>query len=307
MKAEFLSHRRTQRGAALALVLWALFVMITVVVVVMRLVDFDLDLESLASKRFISRQLAMTGLAYAMHPKIQRDDPLLNQTFPDTTRLEVRILSEDARLNINALLAGGGKAPLQRLFQFWGVSEREAAAAADSLKDWVDEDETRGLNGAEAADLAGQDVSRPENRPFLSVAEMADVRGMAAVEKVKPDWREFFSVKSSGRLDYQDAPADFLEVFGLLSREQALAFAAFRSGPDGKPGTGDDVVIDSAEKLAAVVPLTPVLSEAIQSGFGAGSPLKRIESQGYCGGLNYRISVVAVPGQPRYLDWMEGP
>jgi len=306
MKADFSFRRRSQRGAALALVLWAVFVMITVVVVVMRLVDFDLDLESLASKRFVSRQLAMTGLAYAMHPKIRRDDPLLNQTFPDTTRLEVRIVSEDARLNINALLTGDGKASLQRLFQYWGVPEREAAATADSLKDWVDEDELRSLNGAEAADLAGQDVSRPENRPFLSVAEMADVRGMAAVEKVKPDWREYFSVKSSGRLDLQDVRADLLEVFGRLTREQALAFVAFRNGPDRKPGTGDDAIIDSAEKLAAVVPLSPVQSEAIGAGFGAGSQLKRIESKGYCGGLNYQVSVVAVPGQPGYLDWMEG-
>lgn len=304
MKTRF-SHLRPQRGAALALVLWAVFVMTTVVVVTLKMVDFDLGLGSAASKRFSSRQLALTGIAYGSHPKVRSGDALLLQDFPDASRLEVRIQSEDARLNINTLLASGDASRLQRLFEFWGVEEKAASVAADSLKDWVDEDDLASLNGAEGAS-ADPGISAPENRPFLSVEEMENVRGMAAVTGVKPDWKNYFSVRSSGRLDLQDVPGDLLEVFGLLTREQARDVENFRNGPDGKPGTSDDGVIDSVKRLAAVVPLSPAQAKAIENGFGADSKLRRITSRGHCGNFKHEIVAVTMAGRAGYLAWKEG-
>lgn len=296
-----------KRAAALLLVLWAVFVMSTVVVVAIRLVDFDLDLESLARKRFTARQLALSGLAYAQHPKIERGDPLLWQVFPNGDRIEVRIESEDAKLNLNILLAGGNTTALTRLFRYWGVSENEAAVAVDSLKDWVDKDDFRGLNGAEASDLPeGSPYSRPENRPFLNVAEMRTVRGMEAVARVKPDWRDYFSVRSSNRLDLQDTSGDLLEVFGLLSPDQVRSFLEFRAGPDGKPSNTDDPKIDSVETLAAVIPLNPVQIGALRDSFGSGSKLRHIVSRGISGGAVHEISAVAAEGaNGEFLEWRE--
>jgi len=304
MKIGCLSGRN---AAALPLVLWAVFVMSTVVVVTLGLVDFDLDLESLAGKRFTARQAALTGLAYAQHPAIERGDPLLWQTLPDGTRLEVRLESEDARLNINSLLGKGDATALVKLFRHWGVSEEAAMVAADSLKDWVDADDFRSLNGAEAADLPeGGPYARPENRPFLQVAEMKRVKGMEAVALAKPDWMEFFSVRSSNRLDLQDVSADLLEVFGMLSPDQAAAVVTFRNGPDGERGSPDDPQIESVEALAAIVPLSEQQLQALKAAFGSGSQIRRIISRGVAGGMKHEISVVSSgEGGGRVLEWVE--
>lgn len=290
-------------GAALAIVLWAVFVLSALLIVVVRLVDFDLDLSSAASKRFSARQLAQTGIAYALHPEVQPGSPLLAQDFGGAARLEVRISREDARLNINQLLLGNTTALLQQLFVLWGVSERDASMAADSLKDWVDADDQRSLNGAERGD-AGE-YSSPENRPFLSVNEMTTVRGMDAVGKVKPGWPDYFSVRSSGRLDLQEVPADLLQVFGGLTGDQALTFIRYRDGADGRSGTGDEQVIPSVAALAAIVPVSEEQLATLDERFGVGSSLRRIISSGYSGGLRHEITVIVQVGSPRYLSWKE--
>ncbi len=300
---------RSRTGAALALVLWAVFVMCTTLIVVVSLVDFDLELEGLGARRFEARQRALDGIALATHPKIKRGDPILAQTLRDGSRIDVVIASEDARLNINRSLTMNDGADLVRLFRYWGLDEKEAAVAVDSLKDWIDADEFRGLHGAEASDLAEQTwYSRPENRPFLRVAEMASVRGMDAVARVKPDWAGFFSVRSSGRLALQDASTDLLEVIGTLDAGQAAALVAFRSGPDGVPSTSDDPEIDSVQAVAAVIPLNPAQIQILEAAFGPAGKMRRISSRGSCGGLVHEIAAVSIaaPGsRGGYLEWEE--
>jgi type II secretory pathway component PulK len=304
MKGTLLS---AQRGAALALVLWAVFVLTTVLIVTLSLVDFDIDLEGIAAKRFRARQAALTGVAYASHPKVERGDPLLWREWQDGTRIEVDIESEDARLNINQLLARGNTAALVKLFRFWGVSEQEASAAADSLKDWVDGDDFRRLHGAERADLPeGSPYSRPENRPFQTVAEMRAVRGMDVVAAVRPDWEKYFSVHSSGALSLRDAPADFLQVFGLLDTRQAEALVAFRKGADGKSGNADDPKLEAVDAAAAIVSLGEAQMAALRASFRAGSAVRRIVSRGYCGAVVCEISaVVKGTSEEGYLAWAE--
>lgn len=293
------------RAAALPLVLWAIFVLTTVVVVVLGLVDFDLDLETAGAKRFTARNISLTGVAYATHPQIKRGDPLLFHKFPDGSELYVQIQNENARLNINSLLQGD-TAPLRDLFKFWGLDDRQSSMLADSLKDWVDADEFRSLNGAEAGDLAPDSgSSRPENRPFLVVSEMKRVRGMEALEQVKPDWEDYFSVRSSGRLDLQDVSPDLLQVFGGLSRDQALEVVKYRNGPDGRAATEDDRPIAGAEAVAAIVPLGQTQLAHLNSRFGAGGETRRIVSQGTCGGLHHVISAVAVAGGGKFMEWSE--
>lgn len=300
---------RSRTAAALPLVLWAVFVLTTVVVMVVGLIDFDLELESTASKRSDARRIALTGLAYGVHPQVKRGDPLLFQKMPEG-QLEVLIQSEDSRININQLLAGNDVKPLADLFRFWGLDERAATTAADSLKDWVDQDEFRSLNGAESADLPADEASsRPENRPFLAVSEMEHVRGMDQVVRAKPDWADSFSVQSSNQLDLQDVSPDLLEVFGGLSHEQALAFVKFRDGPDGKPATMDDITFENVGDIAVVIPITEVQKRALEARFSAGGSLKRIVSRGICGDRTYQIMVVARAGNvgvnEQFLEWSE--
>ncbi len=301
-----------QRAVALPLVLWAVFVVSTVVVVTLRMVDFDMDLEARSSKRFVARQGALTGLALALNPKITRTDPLLTQTLPDGCKLDVALVSEDARLNINKLLADRDSIVLRNLFRLWGVDEKNTAIAIDSLRDWVDADNLRSLNGAEEADLKEEDFSLPENRPFLRVSEMERVRGMDAVTRAKPDWKDFFSVKSSNVLDLQDVLPDLLRVVAALGPDQARAVVDYRNGADRKANTKDDKIIQSVEDIGRIIPLQQAQLEALQSSFGTGSTLRRVISRGSIGGLSHEIAVIATIGaggdqaqQPTYVEWLE--
>jgi general secretion pathway protein K len=303
--------RRSERAVALPLVLWAVFVVSTVVVVTLRLVAFDIDLEARASKRFVARQAALTGLAFAMHPKVLRADPLLIQTLPDGSKFEVTMESEDARLNINKLLADKNSTVLRDLFRLWGLNDKDVSIAVDSLRDWVDGDELRGLNGAEAADLEGQDFSIPENRPFLRVSEMERVRGMDAVIRAKPDWKNYFSVRSSNVLDLQDVSPDLLRVVGHIGPDQARTIVEYRNGGDRLPNTKDDQIIKSTADVSHIISLPATQATAFQTFFGTGSNLRRIVSRGSVGGVTYEIDVIAAVGaqssssQPAFMEWLE--
>ncbi len=63
---------------------------------------------------------------------------------------------------------------------------------------------------------------------------MARVRGMDAVARAKPDWKDYFTVYGNGKIDIQDASADVLEAAGLTST-QAEAIIEVRNGGDRLP------------------------------------------------------------------------
>lgn len=298
---------RFQAAAALPLVLWALFVMSTVVVVALGLINFDIEVESAAAKRAEARRLALSGIAYASHPKVERGSPLLNQKFPNGDEMHVDVRSEDARLNINKMLAEDRSKDLVTLFRYWKVGYQESASVADALKDWVDKDDFRSLNGAEAADIKpGSGYSIPENRPFLNVDEMENVKGMELVAKAKPDWKDYFSVTSSNKLNIQDVAPDLLRVFGGLTDDQVKTIVTFRNGPDKKTGTIDDRKIESVESLRVIVGITDAQLENLEARFGAGEGSKRITSRGICGGLTHQIDAVTGGRSGNaYLEWSE--
>lgn len=294
-------------AAALPLVLWALFVMSTVVVVALGLINFDIEVESAANKRAEARRVALSGIAYASHPKIQRGSPLLNQKLPNGDEMHVDVMSEDARLNINKMLAEDRSKDLVTLFRYWKVGYQESTYVADALKDWVDKDDFRSLNGAEAVDIKpGSGYSIPENRPFLNVEEMTKVKGMDLVAKAKPNWKDYFSVTSSNKLNIQDVSPDLLRVFGGLTDDQVKAIVTFRNGPDKKPYTLDDRKIESVESLRIIVGITDAQLENLEARFSAGEGPKRIISRGICGGLTHQIDAVTGGSAGLgYLEWSE--
>jgi hypothetical protein len=302
--------RHPQKAAALFLVLWALLVVSVSLIIAVRLVDHDLESESIAAKRFEARQLALSGLAVASHPEIEPRSPLLFNDFGDGRSWQVRIESENSRLNINRLLRRGDPEPLRRLLALWGLGERQVSIVVDSLTDWVDEDDLRSLNGAEAADIPiDSGWSRPENRPFLDIAEMERVRGMEWVEEAKPDWRDFFSIQSGRQLDLQFVAPDMLQALAGIDPLRAEGFVRIRDGEDRIPGTEDDVVFESFED--AMVALGPSAQERqlLEQFFSAGTPgLRRIISRGEVAGTAYVIEAIVSPGSggtAQNLSWRE--
>jgi hypothetical protein len=290
MRFALLPSSRRIHGAALFLVLWAILVISVAVLVAASLVDLDLENETLAARRFLARQMALSGLAVASHPDIKSDNPLLRQSFPGDASWEVRILNENALINPNPLLAAGDFTGLRNLFSLWGLEEKQIDVAIDSLVDWIDPDEFRSLNGAEAADIPlASGWSRPENRPFLEIEEMERVRGMELVAQAAPNWADFFSIHASNLFDLQFAPADILIAFGGIDEERARRFVSLRAGEDGLEGTEDDVIFETLADAWIALGVSPGELQALGGRFALGGGLRRIESIGRSGPASYRI------------------
>lgn len=296
---------RHSRGAALLITLWCVAIVAIVVVTLARVVDADVDTEKVRVRRFEAREFALSGMAHGMNPKLERDSEFFNQTLPSGGEWHVRIVGEASRININTVLADRDSHILERLFRLWGLSDEEVRIVTDSLGDWVDRDGLARLNGAEREQLLGQDqYSLPENRNFRSINEMSRVRGMDAVARVKPDWKDFFTVYGNGKIDIQDASADVLEAAGLTST-QAEAVIEIRNGGDRLPGTPDDPTIKDINWIAEAAGIDPERAATMLQNFQLTSEPTRVESVGILGGTRYRITSVLDRKQGTPFSWEE--
>jgi len=300
-----------QHGAALLLVLWAIAVVSFAVVWLADVVNLELESGAAGAAGLRARTIALSGVALGVHPQVDRDDTtLLEQDFGSGERLEVRIRGEGARLNINRLLADQDRITLKNLFILWGLSNDEADQLIDKLIDWTDADDFRLLNGAERAEYLTLGIpDAPANRPFRSVAEMAQVIGMDRVAQVNPAWAESFTIFGDGRVDVNEAGAEVLQAATGLTPEMVGEILRMRVGPDGVEGTEDDFVFESTDQLRGWLQGSTLPLEQVMSRLTTESPVKRIDSRGMVGDRAVLISVVAATGEGgpanTYLLWEE--
>ncbi|MBX7158306.1 MAG: general secretion pathway protein GspK [Verrucomicrobiae bacterium] len=306
---KLLKQNSSQRGIALLLVIWAIVTMSVAILGVVEFVKLDLNEGSVRSKDFRARQLAESGLAFAMHPQIRRNDPLLRQKVGFLERFEVQVSTEESKLNINRLLKEKNDSGiLQRLFENWGLSDKESVAVIDCLKDWVDKDDLRQINGAEKDyyEELGYD-SYPPNRSFLSISEMELVKGMDLVAKAKPDWASYFTIWGAGKLDVNEASEELLRIVCEVSATQANTLIKFRSGADRKLNTLDDVEIKDGKQACIIMGVPEILRKTVADRLTARGSTKRIMSKGYVGDYLRSIEVVwrTSDGPRQFLEWQE--
>jgi type II secretory pathway component PulK len=283
-------------ASALLLALWCVAVLSITVLSVATLVQRDVEDAGRENRRFEARELALTGIALGMHPKIDAWDPLLNQQFAGGSKLRVRVISEAARLDINRALKEKDQATLRKLFVVWGAEQMEVSEAVDSLIDWIDPNDLRQNNGAEKDDLErSPQYSIPANRDFHSVEEMEKVRGMDRIAALKPNWAEYFTVNGGRRIDLQDASIDVMRAGGL-SEEQARQVDLIRRGADKEAQTRDDLKIKNPTEFLKKIGLSDMQIELVQAKFSSGGGPLRIDSRAQVGRVEYRIVVIAAKG-----------
>ena len=252
--------------------------------------------ETINARRdvFRARMLAEAGLAIGASPEVKPDDQTLlrREVAPDEGFI-VTVNGEDARINPNRLLMN--EDPINRgvwlnIMRAWGLKLDEAEIVVDSLYDWVDQDDFQRLHGAEKKFY--NTPGMPFNRPFRSVDEMALVRGMGEVERRYPNWREWFSVYSSGTVDVNEASAEVLVALTGADPTMAQQFVARRSGADGIRHTEDDVLyqdLPTALRMLGVSASNPQLSGSV---LGVHSSIVRIESVGVVGPFKRKLFAV---------------
>lgn len=292
------------RGAALLAVILLIGILAMAAMATLRVVSFDLEIATSKIHGSRAKQVAEMGIAVGSNPAVKRDDPLLHYFNEETgERYDVRIVSEGGRFNINRIILSEDKGLLRSIFVDWGLDLDSASAVADALADWVDADDEAALNGAEKEWYEKQGrINQPFNRPFYNIEEMRLVRGMDVIERYRPNWRDWFTIFSSGGLDVNDADAELIAAAAEVNVDQAKVIPETVRGPDGIRDTDDDVPFQSAQDALALLGVGD--REDIVARFSANDTTVRIESIGTADGARRRINVVLRnrTGRPALLD-----
>ena len=286
-------RQSSPRGAALIAVLWLIAILAMACMATLRVISFDMEIASAKIHGSRARRVAEMGIAVGSHNLIKRSDPLLHHVNEETGEgFDVKLTSEGGRFNINYILLNDDKELLRSIFISWGLELDVAQGIADSLKDWVDPGDEEELKGAEKKSYEKEGrINQPFNRPFYDLNEMSLVHGMDLVEAVRPDWRNWFTIWSSGGLDLNEAPAELIAAAGDVPIERAEAIPQKVRGEDGLRDTTDDVSLTdtaAALALAGVDPQDPRMMKR----FSAKDDTMRIESTGYAEGAKRKITVI---------------
>jgi len=294
MKNRQPSADRRKSGSALIAVFWMIAVMGMVLYASTKALEADSQASRQLRGRTFAKRLAQMGIEIGRHPAIQMDDALLHYTSPDGGGYDVKLTTEEARLNINVLLASGDKVLLPRLLASWGLKPQQISALHDALRDWIDPDDKISLNGAEkrAYEKAGFE-GMPFNRPFKEIEEMLMVRGMSQLNAMRPDWREWFTVMGDGRVDVNEARAELIALVANVPVQRVTPLITLRAGRDGALHTRDDSRISSAVQVAQLLGVYQPQTVALLTRWVQFSgPIKRIESTGYFGDVRRRVVVI---------------
>ncbi len=282
-----ITKARTDRGSALIVVFWLIAILGMVIFGAARFVSLDSLWISGLRKSALAARHAETGLAIASHPRVSAGDPVLRRDMGEGGGFVADLTTEEGLIPINPVLSGPQKPVVKRLLRGWGMDEREAAALTDALADWIDADDLAGLNGAEAdAYTAMGRRGMPFNRPFSTLDEMRNVRGMDRLELLKPDWSNSFTVHSSGKFDLNAAKPDVLSAVLGVPFEVARSQVLRRDGVDGIRGTVDDrPFVSVREALQAF----GVAEAGTADFFTAEGTTRRIQCEGYFADMRQRI------------------
>ena len=256
-----------------------------------------------------ARQLAEEGIAVAVHPVLRAGDPLLRRNVSDIESYEAQLTTEERRLNLNAMLTPDRLPLLERIFQSWGMTLSDSQDIAASLMDWIDPDDLKRRPGsAERMDyeFAGK-TGLPLNRPFSSLDEAEMVARMNEVRALKPDWRNWFTLRGSGQLDINTAPAEIIAAATGASLENALMLVQTRNGLDGIAFTQDDAPFKSIEAAVSMLGMTGPGSAGALPLLTLQGPTRHIECIGTAGDARCGIGLVLtqVGGRPRIAEWSE--
>lgn len=254
-----------------------------------------------------ARQLAEMGVAVAAHPQIKAGDPLLRRSVSEIEHYATLLSTEEARLNLNTLLTDQGLPVLERVFESWGVLPGDAQGIAATLLDWVDPDDLkRRPDSAEKLDydFAGL-KGLPLNRPFQSLDEVDLVPRMMEITEIRPDWRSFFTLRGSGRLDVNTASAEVLAAATGASLASAEELVRRRNGLDGIPQTEDDLPLQSVDEAMTLLGIGGQQGEEAAALLTLAGQTKRIESVGVAGDIRCGVAVILNGGGRGIAEWHE--
>jgi general secretion pathway protein K len=176
--------RGRERGVAFVLVLWVI-AMLSIILGSFALIART---ENMQSRHLFdttqARYAAEAGLNLAIF-ELRKTDPMQKWIADGRpyrfgygdAEIEISINDDSGKIDINAAAQNGDL--LTNLFVTHGVDLDHAIALSDAIKDWIDSDDLKQPNGAEAEDYKAAGLAYvPKNAPFDTVSELQQVLGM---------------------------------------------------------------------------------------------------------------------------------
>src|SRR4051812_42332852 len=242
--------KRKDRGAAIMLALWALFLLSAMIISWALDIDTRLTIAGSANRSLEAIAMACSGAEVALHPAVKPGLPVLRGNFPPNQSYEARITGEGGRLNLNKLTLGENpvyRELLRRYLEVKGVDLNDRDHMLDCLWDWVDPDNLVRQSGAE--DEPGY---KPPNRPLKSLDELKRIRGWEEFT-ARPDWDADFTMNSQdAKVDINWASRDVLLSLPGADERLVDRLMSARRGPDDIEGTDDDVKFTSVQELVVL-------------------------------------------------------
>lgn len=290
-------------------VFWIMAVLALAVFAAVRVVYYDSDVAASQLNGFEALQVAERGIAVAVNPAVEKGDPILDWYDEEQDiSFSARITSEAARFNINVLLMRQDKQLLTDIFTDWGMDLQDAQALIDNLTDWIDEGDLAELNGAEVDWYEDQGrPNHPFNRPFYNLDEMRLVKGMDQLESLQPNWRNWFTIWSNGKLDLNEAPAELISSAVEVSIDDAEDFVDHILGPDLERDTEDDQKFQTLDEALVMLGVSEFQQQTVNPRVTVSDTTTRIVSDGRAGTVKRRITLIirSRTAQPAILERKE--
>ncbi|MGH7982131.1 MAG: hypothetical protein ACREFF_03170 [Candidatus Udaeobacter sp.] len=319
---------KSDRGAALLLALWALFLLSAMVITWVLSINSRLVVSSNASRVLAAEAAASSGADVALCREIKPSSPNLHRQMGDGGSYDVQITGECGRLNLNFLVQGEDPNKLRILRQYLtakGIDLNDLDVMMDSLLDWVSQN--RGLHHLNACPET-DDYHPPHAGQLFSVDELKNVCGWEEFTS-KPGWQQNFTVVGNcGPIDLAWASRDVLRALPGMGDDGVDRFLQLRRGPDGIDGTDDDFQFVATAgtsvppEAQAALGLNPQQFQQIQALVQFNGPVKHIVSIGKSGDVTRSVEMVVlkqvVPagapagsgtvigvGRPQVFSWKE--
>ncbi len=287
-------HIRRDRGVALLLALVSVLALSMIAAALYQASQPSWDESTLARARYQAGLLAESGLNLALHPDIDEGDIALRHQPVPGRGWEVRITSEGGRFPINSMTNDTLRAAAVELFVIWGLDAAAASRVADSIADWIDDDSDPLPNGAENEWYASLGHPQfPANAPFTSLEQLPFVAGMEALEQVQPFWREQFTIRSDGLIDFNAASREIIQAVTGATEDAAANLVAIRDGEDGIWGTEDDYRFRELSEVQSILGISNAQWSTFADLVTVAGTVRRVESIGRVGDFTERRVIIA--------------
>jgi len=318
---------KSDRGAALLLALWALFLLSAMVISWALTINSRLKSSSNANRVVEAEAMAASGADIALNPTIKPDSKNLHMKFAGGERFDVQVTGECGRLNLNFLTQGEDPTKLAILRQYLslkGIELNDLDAMMDALLDWVSPN--KGLHHLNAPPET--DDYHPAHAPLTSVDDLKKIFGWGEFTS-KPGWdKDFTVVANCVAIDLASASRDVLRAVPGMGEDSVDRFLQLRQGPDGIDGTADDFQFTATNgssvppEIQAALGLNPQQFQQIHSLFQYKGPFVRIVSIGKSGEVTRSVEMIAfkpmaplggaaglgasiAAGRPQVFSWKE--